>query len=82
MCHFISQSEDDNKCYYGNFQSVCYFDCCEYAGEWQLLSEMACIYVLINKAASKSGEPQISRVFLLRGRSVKWLWQNTWSLVL
>lgn len=58
MCHFISQSEDKNKRYYGNFQSVCYFDCCDYAREWHPLSEMACIYAMINKAAGKSGEPQ------------------------
>lgn len=80
VCHFISQSEDKNKRYYGNFQSVCYFDCCDYAREWHPLSEMACIYAMINKAAGKSGEPQ-NQLGISLQRSVKQL-QQIWGLVL
>lgn len=45
------------------FSLFCYFDCCEYAGEWHPLSEMAWIYVPINKAAGKPGEPQNQEYF-------------------
>ena len=52
------------------FSLFCYFDCCECVGEWDQLSEMACIYVLINKAADKPENLKTNRVFLCRVRSV------------